>query len=122
LRTRFAPGQIFEKTRFGAFEHPEFAALIAGTARRQCIVAGMEAHVCVLQTVLGMRREGYDVYVVADAVGSRSARQDDRTYALQRMRDHGVALLGTETALFELTAAGDDPAFRSVLSLVKELP
>jgi nicotinamidase-related amidase len=122
LRSRFEPARIFEKTSFGALDHPEFAELLGETGRRQCIVAGMEAHVCVLQTALGLRRADYDVFLVADAVGSRAMRQDDRAHALQRMSDAGVVLVGTETAVFELTGSAMNPAFRSVLAVVKGLP
>src|SRR5579862_6658642 len=76
LRSCFASGEVFEKTSFGALEHPDFATMLAQTGKRQCMLAGMEAHVCVLQTALGLRRAGYEVYVIADAVESRATRQD----------------------------------------------
>ena len=82
----------------------------------------MEAHVCVLQTVLGLAAERYEVFVVGDAVGSRGARAADRQFALDRMRQAGCTVVGTETVLFEWTRAGDDAAFRDVLALVKTLP
>jgi nicotinamidase-related amidase len=122
LRERCAPDEIFAKTRFGAAEHPAFVAQLRERGRRQVVVAGMEAHVCVLQTVLGLAAIGYDVYVVGDAVGSRGARAADRAFALERMRGAGATIVGAETALFEWTRAGDDAAFRDVLALVKALP
>jgi nicotinamidase-related amidase len=122
LRERYAPAEIFAKTRFGAADHPEFVGLLSGHGRRQVVVAGMEAHVCVLQTVLGLAALGYEVFVVGDAVGSRGVRAADRALALERMRAAGAAIVGTETALFEWTRAGDDVAFRYMLELVKALP
>ena len=122
LRRQFAPGEIFEKTRFGAADHPEFVARLEAHGRSQVVVAGMEAHVCVLQTVLGLAALGYAVTLAGDAVGSRAARQVDRRFALERMRRAGVVIAGTETVLFEWTHAGDDDAFRDVLALVKALP
>jgi nicotinamidase-related amidase len=122
LRERFATGEIFAKTRFGATDHAEFEALLRACGRPQVVVAGMEAHVCVLQTVLGLAASGYEVLVVGDAVGSRGARCADREFALERMRRAGCAAAGTETVLFEWTRAGDDAAFRDVLALVKTLP
>ena len=121
LRARFDPANIFEKTRFGAADHPEFAALLEASGRAQVVVAGMEAHVCVLQTTLGLVARGYEMFVVTDAIGSRGARQHDRELALQRLRDAGCTLLGTETALFEWARSGDDAAFRDVLRWVKAL-
>ena len=122
LRERFDPTEIVGKTHFAATDHPEFTALLRAHGRTQVVVAGMEAHVCVLQTVLGLAAEGFEVFVAGDAVGSRGARDLDRTFALERMRVAGCAVAGTETLLFEGTRAGDDDAFREVLALVKHLP
>jgi nicotinamidase-related amidase len=122
LRTQFAAGEVFEKTHFGAADHPEFVARVEALRRDQIVVAGMEAHVCVLQTVLGLAARGYAVTLAGDAVGSRAARQDDRRFALDRMRGAGAVIAGTETLLFEWTQAGDDAAFRDILALVKSLP
>jgi nicotinamidase-related amidase len=122
LRRQFAAGEIFAKTRFGATDHPEFVAQLAAQGREQVVVAGMEAHVCVLQTVLGLVAHGYAVTLAGDAAGSRAVRQDDRRYALERMRRAGAVVAGTETVLFEWTRSGDDAAFRDILALVKALP
>lgn len=121
LRQRFAPAEIFIKSNFAATDHAEFASrLVQG--RDQLVVAGMEAHVCVMQTVLGLAAAGFELFVVADAVGSRGLRQDDRRYALDRMGMAGCTLVGTETALFEWTRSGDDAAFKDTLGIVKALP
>ena len=122
LRTQFDPGEIFAKTRFGAADHPEFLARLARTGRGQVVVAGMESHVCVMQTSLGLASHGHEVFIVADAIGSRAERQADRQLALERMRAAGCTTVGTETVLFEWTRSGDDAAFREVLKLVKALP
>lgn len=121
LRGRFGDAEIFVKTRFGATDHPAFAAVL-DASRDQVVVAGMEAHVCVMQTVLGLAGAGKRVFLVEDAVGSRGVRQQDRRLALDRMRAAGCVLVGTETVLFEWTGGGDDPAFRETLARVKALP
>lgn len=121
MRSRFAAGEIFEKTNFGAADHPEFVELLQACGRRRIVLAGMEAHVCVLQTALGLRGEGFEVIVVADAVGSRPTRQLDRELALRRMEQAGCTLAGTETVLFEWTGSGTDPRFRAILGTVKAL-
>lgn len=121
MRRRFVAAEIFEKTCFGAAEHPEFVALVQASGRRQVVVTGMEAHVCVMQTALGLRKEGFDVAVVADAAGSRELRQVDRELALQRLAAAGCTLTGAETVLFEWTGSAVDPRFRAVLGLVKSL-
>jgi len=121
MRSRFAADEIFEKTCFGAADHPQFVDRVRLTRRTTIVVTGMEAHVCVLQTVLGLRAHGFAVVVVADAVGSREARQLDRELSLRRMEQAGCALAGTETVLFEWTGSGIDPRFRAVLATVKAL-
>lgn len=122
LRARFADSNVFVKTRFGAADHAEFVAMLHATGRTQVVVAGMEAHVCVLQTVLGVLAQGFGVTAVADAIGSRRTRQEDRKLALARMHDAGATLAGTETVLFEWIGGGNDPAFRSLLGTIKALP
>ena len=121
LRQHFADDEIFVKTHFGATDHPEFVAKLQH-GRRQVVVAGMESHVCVMQTALGLAARGFSVFIAADAVGSRAVRAEDRALALQRLREAGCTLAGTETILFEWTRAGDDAAFRDTLRLVKDLP
>ena len=84
----------------------------------QVVVAGTEAHVCVLQTALGLQREGHEVFIVADAVGSR--RASDRILALERLRAAGVTVVGAEMVAFEwLERAGTD-SFRRVLPWLRE--
>jgi nicotinamidase-related amidase len=121
MRSRFAAGEIFEKTRFGAADHPEFVDRVRRSGRRTIVVTGMEAHVCVMQTALGLRQHGFAVVVVSDARGSREARRLDRELALRRMERAGCAVAGTETVLFEWTRSGTDPHFRAVLAAVKGL-
>ncbi|MEP6657817.1 MAG: isochorismatase family protein [Betaproteobacteria bacterium] len=122
VREGFTPDEIFNKTLFGATDHPAFVALLRATGAEHIVVAGMEAHVCVMQTVLGLLDEGFRVTAVADAIGARRARQADRQWALERMRAAGAILAGTETVLFEWTHSGNDPGFRAILQLVKNLP
>jgi nicotinamidase-related amidase len=121
LRARFAPDEIFIKSSFAAGDHAAFADKLA-RGRDQIVVAGMEAHVCVLQTVMALAARDLQIFVVGDAVGSRAPRQEDRRYALERMAAAGCTLLGTETALFEWTRSGEDAAFKDILRIVKTLP
>jgi nicotinamidase-related amidase len=81
-------------------------------SRRQVIVCGMETHVCVLQTVMGLLQEGKQVFVVADAVSSRSL--PDRDYGLQRMRDAGAVLVTREMVLFECLRVSGTPLFKQM--------
>ena len=122
LRERLAPEAILHKTRFCAADEPAFSSWLATRRRDTIVLAGMETHVCVMQTALELRRLGHAVAVAADATGSRAARLQERRWALERMRAAGCAMAGTETILFEWTGGADDPAFREALALVKSLP
>jgi len=121
MRSRFATGEIFVKTRFGAADHAEFVDLVRQAGRTQIVIAGMEAHVCVMQTAVALRGHGFGVTVVADAVGSREPRQFDRDLALRRMEQAGCLLAGAETVLFEWAGSGVDPDFRAILGIVKTI-
>ena len=85
--------------------------------RRTIVVAGCEAHVCMMQTALGLLEHGCVVRVVQDAIGSR--RPLDRDAALARLKDAGASLVTTEMIAFEWLRHSNHPQFRSVLSFVK---
>ncbi len=79
---------------------------------RQIVVCGTEAHVCVLQTALGLRWAGKEVFVVAEASGSRAPA--DRELAFERMRSHGIEIVSREMVAFEWLECGGTDLFRSV--------
>lgn len=85
--------------------------------RFQVIVAGIEAHVCVLQTVLDLLSQGFRVFVVADAVSSR--KPFDREVALQRMLSSGAVVVTTESVLFEWCERAGTPEFKEISRLVR---
>jgi nicotinamidase-related amidase len=103
------------KTHFDACADGLPDALPRG--RRSMVVAGCEAHVCLLQTALGLLQNKYEVWVVRDAVGSR--RQSDRDAALERLREAGAHLVTTEMVAFEWLRHSGHPDFRAVLDLIK---
>lgn len=82
------------------------------------VVAGCEAHVCLMQTALGLLREGFRVWVVANACGSRSPT--DRDLALQRLREAGATLVSAEMVIFEWLGSCENPRFKPVLALLKK--
>jgi nicotinamidase-related amidase len=85
--------------------------------RSQVIVAGMETHVCVQQTVLDLLASGLSVFVVADAVGSRF--DEVRRIALDRMRDRSAQVVSHEMVAFEWLERGDAERFKDVMRLLK---
>ena len=102
-----------EKVRFSAAEAEGFGL----EGREQALVCGIEAHVCVNQTVLDLLERGVDVQVASDAVGSRT--EANRRLGLERMERAGASLTSVETALFELLGGSDAPEFKAVQALVK---
>lgn len=85
--------------------------------RGTLVVAGCEAHVCLLQTALGLRGARRAVIVVADACGSRAV--GNRDAALARLARHGVDLMTTEMVVFEWLRDCEHPAFHDALAIVK---
>ena len=111
LRELLEDREIVEKIHFSCVAEGCLAPHPVWT-RAQFVVAGTETHVCVLQTVLGLLAEGKDVFVVADAVGSR--RPADRDLGLARMRDAGAQIVSREMVAFEWLARAGTDLFRDV--------
>lgn len=101
----------FEKSRFSA------AGCFPELQRPQVLIAGVETHVCVYQTVEDLLERGVEVHVIADAVSSRTAQ--NRELALRRMVADGAKLSSTEMALFELTVSAGTDEFRAISRLIK---
>jgi nicotinamidase-related amidase len=95
---------------------PEVIAGLAGTP--SVLLAGIEAHVCVLQTALDLLSRGFRVFVAADAVASRD--DGDRDVALRRLEQAGAVLTTAETAAFEWLDTAAAPAFKAVSALVQD--
>ncbi|HEY6136416.1 MAG TPA: hydrolase [Thermoanaerobaculia bacterium] len=106
-----------EKNCFSANGAGELQAALRQLRKKQVIVAGVEAHVCVYQTAADLIAAGHQVTVIADAVSSRAA--ENKALALQRMASDGAKLSSTEMALFELLGGADTDEFRQILALVK---
>jgi nicotinamidase-related amidase len=111
LRALLPDGAVAEKMHFSCAAAQCLSGL-PGAERRQLVVCGIESHVCVLQSVLELRGQGREVFVVADAVSSRDPA--NRDLALARMRSHGIEIVAREMVAFEwLKRAGTDE-FRGV--------
>jgi nicotinamidase-related amidase len=114
-----APGVApLDKVSFGCFGSPEFLDRLKDLGSRdQLVVAGIESHICVAQTVLGALERGYAVHVATDAVGSRS--EENRAVGMGRMERAGALLSSTEMAIYELLGRSDAAAFKRMLPLLK---
>jgi nicotinamidase-related amidase len=105
-----ADAKRIEKTSFSAC-----GALPLG--RPQVILAGMEAHVCVLQTALELAAAGREVFVVSDAICSRT--EANRANALARLEKSGVVVTNTESVLFEWLRDASHEQFRPISKLIR---
>lgn len=105
----------FGKVHFAASNQGDFLSWAA--AGGTILLAGTEAHVCVLQTALGLSGLGLKVAVVTDAIGSR--RASDKQAALDRLRHHQVELVSSEMVVFEWLERYDRPEFKELLRLIK---
>ena len=114
LLTGFTP---IAKSTFSCYDEPRFAQAVAGANRKQILMAGIEAHICVYQTSCGLIEHGYEVQVVTDAVSSR--KLENKQVGLAKMHSAGVGLTSTEMALFELMRDAKHARFRDVVKLVK---
>lgn len=99
LAERGTDGGVVEKIHFSCAASPECTERLDALDRSQIIVTGIEAHVCVLQSALGLLAQGKEVFVVADAVSSRKA--SDAELALTRMGREGVRIVSREMVAFE---------------------
>ena len=113
-------GEIPSKLTFSCGGCPEIFRELEGRGIFKVLVCGMEAHVCVQQTVLDLVGQGWRVYVAVDAVGSR--REIDYRTALARMDSAGATLTTTEAALFEWCQVAGTPEFKQISRLVQEEP
>ena len=117
VRAAATAASTIEKLTFSCFGDETFLAQFHGHERGTLVLCGIETHICVLQTALDALAEGYQVQIVADAVGSRST--DNRLSALERLRDAGAVITCVESLLFEWMVRCDHPKFKEIQRLVK---
>jgi nicotinamidase-related amidase len=117
-----APGVApIDKVSFGCFQsEPFLARLDTLRERNQIVVAGIESHICVAQTVLGALERDFEVHVASDAVGARAA--ENRVIGLRRMEKAGAVLSSAEMAIYELLGRSDAAAFKKMLPHLRASP
>lgn len=109
-----------EKRAFSSLGAAETRDQLDQYGRDQVIVCGIEAHVCVQQSVADILRSGRQAHVALDAIASRT--NSSREIGVRRMRAAGMAPSGVELALFEMLESADHPAFKAVSAVVRDLP
>lgn len=109
--------QHIEKGTFSCVKTPEFMDRLKSLGRNKIILTGMETHICILQTAMDLLDEGYDVYVLADCVSSRTKM--DKKIGLQRMSAEGVKVATYESVAFEMLGKSGTDEFKAISKIVK---
>lgn len=110
-------GEPINKSAFSCCGEENFNIRLNESSRQQIILCGIETHVCIYQTAFDLLRKGFYVYVIADAVSSRTF--DNKQIALNRMTAGGINISCTEMTLFELLKTAGHPQFKQIAKLIK---
>ena len=116
LKQHFHHTKSIAKTAFSACAEPTFKQHFHSD-KTQIVLVGMEAHICVLQTALNLLQANKQVFVVEDAIMSRSV--SNKANAIARLRDAGCVITNTESVLFEWLANANHEAFKAISKLIK---
>ncbi|OGO31525.1 MAG: hydrolase [Chloroflexi bacterium RBG_16_56_11] len=108
-----------EKVCFSCCDEASFCQAVESLGRRQVLIAGIEAHICVYQTAMALSHSGYQVQVVGDCVSSRDP--ENKLVALFKMGAAGISPTTTEMALFELLKVASGDKFKQISNIVKSL-
>ena len=106
-----------EKLSFNCFDVEVFRDRLFSVDRKTLLIAGIESHICVLQTALAAIEHGFRVHIVADATGSRTEK--NHKIGIERMRDAGCVITSAETAAFEIIKEAGTPLFKEMLKIIK---
>ncbi len=109
--------ESIEKMSFSCCDSDNFEAELERVNKKNVIIAGIETHVCVLQTVVDLIEAGYQPVVVEDCVSSRN--ENDKRLAIERMRQEGAIISSYESILFELARVSGTDSFKAISKLVK---
>lgn len=109
--------KAIQKFSFDACEEPLFMQTIQATKVKTWLVCGIEAHICVYQTALNLKHNGFDVQLVIDCVSSRTL--ENKNLAVNKLLNNGIESTGLEMCLFELIKDCRAPAFKKILRLIK---
>ena len=109
--------QPIPKYSFSCYQNQEFRQALEALDRHIVLIAGIETHVCVYQTVRDLRKAKYEVQIIADAVSSRTS--ENKQIGLEKCKNTGALLTSVETALFELLEVAEGERFKKILDIIK---
>jgi nicotinamidase-related amidase len=108
---------VYEKMAFSIFEDQNIADAVRDLSRSNLLLAGVEAHVCLIQSALDAMHKGYTVHWITDAISSRTP--ENAAAAATRAAQCGAFTASTEMALFQMLGDASDPAFKTISNIVK---
>jgi len=117
LKKHIGDASVLEKMHFSCMQDEAFANKFSSLGRKQAVIVGMEAHICVLQTGVNLMEEGFDIFVVTDATSSRSPESEKA--CLDRLSACGAGIVTTEMVVFEWLKKAGSPEFKQLLPLIK---
>ena len=111
------PARPIIKSSFSACGSDEFISTLEKTGKKQVLICGIEAHICVYQTVHDLLKRSYDVHVMADAISSRNISNKD--IAISRMASEGAVISSVEMAIMEVQKVAEGQKFKQLLKVIK---
>ncbi len=109
--------KYIEKTSFSAYLTPDFVEYLSNLNKKQVVIFGIEAHICVYQTICDLLDKGYEVYFVKDASASRN-KYEFKT-GVELIKQNGAKATCTEIILFEWLKTSKHPNFKEIQALIK---
>ena len=110
--------QVIEKIHFSCMNEDTFQKAFEATGRRQAVITGMEAHICVMQTGVDLMDKGYEIFVVTDATSSRTLESEKA--CLDRLGAAGAGIVTSEMVIYEWLGRAGTEAFKEVLPFIKQ--
>ena len=108
--------EAIDKNTFSVYDNESVRQAIPH-GKKNVILCGIEAHICVLQSLMDLQAAGYQTILVVDCVASRSDR--DLAFAYERAKQEGAIITSAEAILYELAGSSKHPAFKTISALVK---
>lgn len=117
LKVLLEGNQPLEKFSFNAGDDKRIIQTIKESGRKQWLICGIEAHICVYQSAIGLQNNNYDIEVVTDCISSRT--EESLTFAIQKLQSKNIGLTQVEMCLYELVKNSKMPVFKDILSIIK---
>ncbi len=118
IKSAFPEFHFIEKREFSCCDEPSVSEILNELKAKNVILCGIESHVCVLQTAIDLKENGFNPVVVIDCISSRSP--ESIKWAVERFRFEHILMTSVESILFELTRSSKAPEFKAISNLVKQ--